>query len=634
MKEIYELEIMHNGDGESEYYEIEKDAIKKLQNEYEQYLKEFAHKRRENREYSLYLKHYKIKTDNLKEAVKLSNLDEEDVCYDLGLDLEELDKEISFDEMEYILRNMDYNNKEEVFKTINEEMPFYIGEDGKRIDRNYAYNFFKEDIINKLNYEFSTRAEKDDFIQMFEESDNKEDFKENIFDDIKLLDNKVKVTSLGLKYKDFEQELTSLYESLDKNEKIENLSELIKDYVNIDSKEIENVIKNLDDDTINKLKEIGEKIVDYRFKQSIIKGLEGAEDLENQKFIENTINEIENTEKDLENLEEKVFNKDKYAEISKLIIESIKSMLLELARDFKIELQILKEKLANKSKEELNKDTEEIDNQLNLNLTLNDKIKMATIKELPQNILLTLSKENNIKILRNLAINENLPKEAFCNLAKNSDLKLKELLLENENISLEGLDILINDKDKYIKLEAIKHKNMSSEKLNQLYDKNIKNDEIIGCIAKNKNASTELLEKISNNLNTTDENRKIAFQNKNHPINNIFTKPELSKEKSNELYQKLLFKTDIRKNDLLEMFKNNVIYADEQGNGIFPIKDSEDKIVGAYKIDFSINEKPILLENSYAKEEDLEKASRIANQIFESLQQEEVLEQVEEIEIE
>ena len=313
-------------------------------------------------------------------------------------------------------------------------------------------------------------------------------------------------------------------------------------------------------------------------------------------------------------------------------------MLLELVRDFQIELQILKEKFINKNNEEQaidNVDNEkDTKSEIKINLTENDKIKMANIKELPESILVALSKEDNIRVLRKLAINENLPKEAFLNLAKNSDLKLKELLLENKNISSEALNVLIDDKDDFIKLEAIKHKNLSSEKLNELYNKNIKNDEIIGYIAKNQNAPRELLEKISNNLKTTNENRKLAFQNKNHPINNKFIKPEISKEKSNELYQKLVFQSDIRKNKLLDMFRNEELYADEKGNAIFPIKNNNNEVVGAYKIDFSKNERPVLLENGNVKEEYLQSANDLSNKIFESLQQEEVVEQVEEIEIE
>ena len=423
------------------------------------------------------------------------------------------------------------------------------------------------------------------------------------------------------------------YERFGKNEKIENINNLIKDYVNIDSNEIEKVIENLDDNTINKLQEIGEKIVDYKFKQSIIKGLDGAEDLENQKFIENTINEIEDTEKDLKILEEKSFDKEKYAEIYKLIIESIKSMLLELARDFKIELQILKEKFANKNKEELNNNTEEIESELNLNLTLNDKIKMASIKELPKNILVALSKEEDIKVLRKLAINENLPKEVFYNLAKNKDLKLKELLLENENISIEALNILIDDKDEFIKTEAIKHKNIDIKVLNDLYEKNIKNDKILSCIVKNENCPRELLEKICDNSKVSDEIKAVAIKNKNHPSNNIFKEPEISTDKSNELYQKLVLKTDIRKNDLLEMFRNKEIYADEKGNAIFPIKDNDNKIIGAYSLNIDNNEKPLLLDGSYAKNNDLEKSKNLANKIYETFK-EEIVEEIEEMEME
>lgn len=383
MKEIYEVDKIYNGDGESQYYELEKDGIEDLQDEYKLYLNEFADKIKDRYQTYLEFKHYKIKTDNLKEAIRLSNLDEEDACYDLDLELEEIDKEISFSEIEYILRHIDSDYTEDLFETINEEMPFCINENGKFIDRNYAYSFFKDDIINKLDYEFLTNREKDDFIQIFEEANSKESFIEDAFDNIKLLDNKVKVTELGLTHKDFEKELTSLYERLGKNQEIENLS---------------------------------------NFKE-------------------------------------------------------------ELLKEFK----------------------------------------------------------------------------------------------------------------------------------------NIKND---------SEKDTIIINAFAGAGKTT-----YAIKNKNHPSNNIFKEPEISADKSNELYQKLVLKTDIRKNDLLEMFRNKKIYADEKGNAIFPIKDNDNKIIGAYSLNINNNEKPLLLDGSYTKNNDLEKSENLANKIYENFKQE-IVEEIEEMEIE
>ncbi|WP_250277596.1 hypothetical protein [[Clostridium] colinum] len=409
-----------------------------------------------------------------------------------------------------------------------------------------------------------------------------------------------------------------------------NVKEEIDEYVEVMSNELINDLASID----NKINEwfIDYEKIKYTNENTIVS------DIKNSNCI---LNDIHTTKKELEKIEDNFINeidentnynnsqKQQYKDVVKLLLENIKNVLNELAKQIELEIGILKYKFENLLKTE-EKEKENLNQQFNL--TDKDILVLAKNNETPISILKDLSKTEDIKVLRILALNKNLDNQTFIKLAKNSDLKLKELLLENENISVEALNILINDKDKFIKLEAIKHKNMSIEKLNEIYNKNIKDDEIIGCIAKNKNAPRELLEKISSNLKTTDENRKLAFKNKNHPINNVFEKPELSKEKSNELYQKLLLKTDIRKNNLLEMFKNKEMYADEKGNAIFPIKDSEEKIIGAYKLDFSKNEKPILLENSYAKKEYLEKVSNLANKIFESLQQE-ILEQVEEMEM-
>ena len=418
-------------------------------------------------------------------------------------------------------------------------------------------------------------------------------------------------------------------------ENIEDLKDLLEDYINIDGEQLKDYLKSLEENTLNKLNQIKEMIEESCFKYALVKNSEQLNSNVNENFIEQNIDDINKSTEQLLELEDKMITEEKYIEIAKLILESLKSMLEEMIRDFKIELQILKEKVLNKNVEEqpINDNQEEVKNELKLDLTENDKIKMANIKDMPQSVLEVLAKEENIMILRRLATNENLPKESFIELAKNKDLKLKELLLENDKLPTEALEILLNDKDKFIRLETIKHKNMPSEKLEYLYNKNIKNDEIIGCIVRNRNASSDLVEKISNNLETTNENRKMAFRNKNHPINNKFIIPEMSKEKSNELYQKLVFQSDIRKNELLEMFKNEKLYADEKGNAIFPIKDNNNEVVGAYKIDFSKNERPELLENSSTREEYLHSASNLSNKIFKSLNQEEVIEQTEEMEI-
>lgn len=304
----------------------------------------------------------------------------------------------------------------------------------------------------------------------------------------------------------------------DKN--IEDLKDLLEDYINIDGEQVKDYLKSLEENTLNKLNQIKEMIEESCFKYALVKNSEQLNSNVNENFIEQNIDDINKSTEQLLELEDKMITEEKYIEIAKLILESLKSMLEEMIRDFKIELQILKEKVLNKNVEEqpINDNQEEVKNELKLDLTENDKIKMANIKDMPQSVLEVLAKEENIMILRRLATNENLPKESFIELAKNNDLKLKELLLENDKLPTEALEILLNDKDKFIRLETIKHKNMPSEKLEYLYNKNIKNDEIIGCIVRNRNASSDLVEKISNNLETTNENRKMAFRNKNHPI--------------------------------------------------------------------------------------------------------------------
>ena len=206
MQNIYELKKFYNNYEKVYFYEDEHKMKTELGIEFEFCLKEFKNKDKDMRETYLSYKNYMLKTNNLKEAINLSGLDEEDVKYDLKLN--DLDKDITFEECEYILRNIEDENINNLFEVVEEKYPFYIGSSGKDIDKNFAYNYFKEKIKLELDFQFN----KDDFIEVFKNIGSEKIFKKEVFENIKLLDGKVKAIDLGLTEEYFNEELSTLCE--------------------------------------------------------------------------------------------------------------------------------------------------------------------------------------------------------------------------------------------------------------------------------------------------------------------------------------------------------------------------------------------------------------------------------------
>ncbi|WP_317367395.1 DUF3991 and TOPRIM domain-containing protein [uncultured Tyzzerella sp.] len=89
---------------------------------------------------------------------------------------------------------------------------------------------------------------------------------------------------------------------------------------------------------------------------------------------------------------------------------------------------------------------------------------------------------------------------------------------------------------------------------------------------------------------------------------------------SNELYQTLLQKTNIPKQRLLELFRNNVIYQDIDKNMVFLIKDEKGQDVGGYELNIN-SKKPEIkkLENTYISKEQEEETLNLATYIFKDI---------------
>lgn len=411
--------------------------------------------------------------------------------------------------------------------------------------------------------------------------------------------------------------------------------------------EINEYIEAFGEELVEDIEEIDSKINEFFFNYEILKNVNEQNLNISEKVLEDAeeiLKEIKSKEKELNELKDKFYSqieekdlnkeeKNQYKDTVNKIIQQISTMLKYLKEQLEIQINILKEKFLSKNIDNEKDTNVEVSKENNINLDENDKIKIAGIKELPKSMFTYLSESENPRVLRKLALNESLDNEIFEKLAKCNDVKTKELLLENQAISSKALEILAKDEDNYISQSAISNKSLSAEVLKELYYANITNNEVVRCIARNENTPINILDDISKN--SKDEViRNIALKNENHPLNNVFIAPSPNNVENEILYRNLLLNSSLRKNEILTMFKNKEIYADKNGNAIFPIKDVENRIVGAYKLDFSNNEKPVLMENSYANKEDLEKIEKLSNKIYESLEKEEVIEEIEEIEIE
>ena len=113
-------------------------------------------------------------------------------------------------------------------------------------------------------------------------------------------------------------------------------------------------------------------------------------------------------------------------------------------------------------------------------------------------------------------------------------------------------------------------------------------------------------------------------------------KPFIPKEvgSNEELYSLLLQKSNIPKNRLIEMFKENHIYQDVDRNMVFLAKDENGQNIGGYSLDV-YNKNPQLkkLENTYISKDKETETLNFATYILKNISNSLEIEQVEEMEI-
>lgn len=633
MKNIYQLEKINYGDGKIYCYEEENKAIGELEMEYELCLKEFRDKDKDRYETSLSYKNYMIKTNNLKEAIKLSKLDEEDAMYDLKLN--DLDKDITFQECEYILRNIEDEHIDNLFEVVEEKYPFYIGTSGKDIDKHFAYNYFKEKIKLELDYEF---INKDNLFEIFEDSKNAIEFAENVFSNIKVLG--VEPEKIGLSWEDFNIKILDLYKETIKQYNYEKIilnrefyaiksfiakghNYKINNKIVFDKEEAEEIADKLfsnynwKDYSYNRHNDLL-VIEKYRIKDESIKDiktlLEKFED--EQGSLEFCLEEFKKEQAYVTFLCLQGF-KEERVYTSPFVLEKVEKCYIFDGLQFNSDVEI-KERENSRNTNEIKVYDEQILEKKIENKKFTEAITKCEINKDPIGYGIYVVRGNEYYPKNKLFI-ENLENNGYKELVE--DIKFWEYCFYRD---IEMID-LIPDKFKDVEMckKAVNYwgcfiravpDEILKENKNLLYDA-LKERAIAITHIPEKYKDEELYKKA---LEIDEE--IIEYIPKEYIPNQKFEEPKVSVEKNEELYKKLLLETNIKKRNLIKMFKNKEIYADEKGNAIIPIKNN-DEIVGGYKIDFSKTENPILLKNSdITKQDEVERASNLTNKIFENLE--------------
>lgn len=211
---------------------------------------------------------------------------------------------------------------------------------------------------------------------------------------------------------------------------------------------------------------------------------------------------------------------------------------------------------------------------------------------------------------------------------------MKKLLGENGKIEKEHQDIkdLLSESGKLRKnVDKILEMKKIEEAVKKEVDKqNIPVKDSINNIIlftekyTKKEIEITMLERDNNALNekVSKLERKI-YELENKTINlkevkvteNIELNSKLEQGDNNKLYKNLLQNSNLKKNEIIEMFKNNDIYADKNDNAIFPIKNETGQIVGAFELDIDCIEKP-----KFWKQGNLHRAEYLSNKVFESIE--------------
>ncbi len=113
-------------------------------------------------------------------------------------------------------------------------------------------------------------------------------------------------------------------------------------------------------------------------------------------------------------------------------------------------------------------------------------------------------------------------------------------------------------------------------------------------------------------------------------------KPFIPKEKGNneELYSFLLSKTNIPKQRLVQMFKDNHIYQDVDRNMVFLVKNENGQNIGGYSLDiYNKSTDVIKLDNTYISKEQEIETINFATYVFKNVNSSLEMEQTEEMEI-
>ena len=199
------------------------------------------------------------------------------------------------------------------------------------------------------------------------------------------------------------------------------------------------------------------------------------------------------------------------------------------------------------------------------------------------------------------------------NIAKGHK-EIKDLLSENGNIRKNIDEILkITQEEKSIRKEIDKQNIPISDSINN----------IILLTEKYAKKEIEIAMLERDNRDLKDKIIKLEKEIEDLKIKNINTKDvhldlRLEQGDNNKLYQKLLRNSNLNKNEIVEMFKNNDIYADKNDNAIFPVKNETGQIVGAFELNLLGKDK--IEKPMFWKQGDLNRAEYLSSKVFKSIE--------------
>ena len=191
---------------------------------------------------------------------------------------------------------------------------------------------------------------------------------------------------------------------------------------------------------------------------------------------------------------------------------------------------------------------------------------------------------------------------------------IKDLLSENGKLRI--------NVDKILKMKEIEEAvKKEVDRQNIPIENSINNIILLTEKYAKKETEITILERDNKNLRDKIINLEKEIEelkSKNISIKDVYIDLKFEQEDNNKLYEKLLKDSDLIKEEIIDMFKNNDICADKNGNAIFPIKNDTGQVIGAFEL--NLTDKDKIEKPKFWKQGDLNKAEYLSNKVFKSVE--------------